>query len=324
MAEPVRVTLYNDAGCPWGYSANPAFRVLEWRYGTQLEWRLVLIGLTNVAQEYVDRGYTPLRSAEGYARRFRRFGMPLAPNPRPRIVGTGRSCRAIVAVRLQAPGREWAAFRALQFAFFTTTLLLDEDEGIATALRGVDGIDVDAVIAAIDTPGLEEAYQQDRAEARTAARVRERWEAIKTEQEGRDGIFHDVPESLPALLRARKVQRRAAAVGYDWPDLDGPAAKVREELDELLAEVARAGRPRPETEPDRRVEAELGDLLFTIVNLARFVNVDPELALRATTGRFVNRVELAERLAAEAGETWTELDLEGQERWYERAKTALD
>ena len=122
MAEPVQVTLFNDAGCPWGYSANPAFRVLEWRYGAQLEWRLVLIGLTDVAQEYVDRGYTPLRSAEGYARRFRRFGMPLAPNPRARIVGTGRSCRAIVAVRLQAPGREWAAFRALQFAFFTTTL----------------------------------------------------------------------------------------------------------------------------------------------------------------------------------------------------------
>jgi hypothetical protein len=72
-------------------------------------------------------------------------------------------------VRLQAPGREWAAFRALQFAFFTTTLLLDEDEGIATALRGVDGIDVDAAIAAIDTSRVEEAYQQDRAEARTAA-----------------------------------------------------------------------------------------------------------------------------------------------------------
>jgi 2-hydroxychromene-2-carboxylate isomerase len=169
MAEPIRVTLYNDAGCPWGYSANPALRVLEWRYGAQLEWRLVLIGLTNVAQEYVDRGYTPLRSAEGYARRFRRFGMPLAPSPRARIVGTGRSCRAIVSVRLQAPGREWAAFRALQFAFFTTTLLLDEDESIAAALRGVDGVDIDAAIAAIDTFEVEEAYQRDRAEARNAA-----------------------------------------------------------------------------------------------------------------------------------------------------------
>src|SRR5262245_22318954 len=169
MAEPIRVTLFNDAGCPWGYSANPAFRVLEWRYGTQLDWRLVLIGLTDVAQEYVDRGYTPVRSAEGYARRFRRFGMPLAPNPRARVVGTGRSCRAITAVRLQAPGSEWEAFRAMQFAFFTTTLLLDEDEDIAAALHGVDGIDVDAVLAAIDTPAVEEAYQRDRAEARSAA-----------------------------------------------------------------------------------------------------------------------------------------------------------
>jgi len=169
MAEPVRVTLYNDAGCPWGYSANPAFRVLEWRYGAQLEWRLVLIGLTDVAQEYVDRGYTPLRSAEGYARRFRRFGMPLSPSPRSRICGTGRSCRAVVAVRLQAPGREWAAFRAIQFGFFTTTLLLDEDESIAVALGAVEGIDVDAVIAAIDTQAVEEAYQRDRAEARSAA-----------------------------------------------------------------------------------------------------------------------------------------------------------
>lgn len=169
MPEPVKVTMYNDAGCPWGYSANPAFRVLEWRYGDQLDWRLVVIGLTDVAQEYVDRGYTPLSSAEGYARGYRRFGMPLAPRPRARILGTGRSCRAVVAVRLLAPGREWAAFRALQFGFFTTTLLLDEDDAIAEVLRGVDGIAVDAVLAAIDTPEVEEAYQRDRAEARTAA-----------------------------------------------------------------------------------------------------------------------------------------------------------
>jgi MazG family protein len=161
------------------------------------------------------------------------------------------------------------------------------------------------------------------AEARTAARVRERWEAIKTEQEGREGVFHDVPASLPALLHARKVQRRAAAVGYDWPDLEGPAAKVREELEELLAELESTGRPAPETEPDPRVQDELGDLLFTVVNLARFVNVDPELALRATTSRFVARVELAAQLAAEAGESWAELDLDGQERWYEQAKAAL-
>ena len=168
MTEPVLVTLHNDAGCPWGYSAHPAFRVLEWRYGSQLDWRLVLIGLTEHAQQYVDRGYTPLRSAEGYVRRFRRFGMPFAPEPRARVVGTGRACRAVVAARLLSPGSEWAAFRALQFAWFTTTLLLDEDGGIAQALTSVAAIDVDAVIASIDTPEVEEAYQRDRAEARSA------------------------------------------------------------------------------------------------------------------------------------------------------------
>ncbi len=160
-------------------------------------------------------------------------------------------------------------------------------------------------------------------DAPTAGRVRERWEAIKTEAEGRRGVFHDVPDTLPALLLARKAQRRAATVGYDWPDLEGPVAKVREELDELLAELERAGRPAAETEPDLRVEAELGDLLFTVVNLARFVNVDPELALRATTARFRERVELAERLAAEAGESWVGLGLESQDSWYEEAKTVL-
>ena len=88
------------------------------------------------------------------------------------------------------------------------------------------------------------------AEARTPGRVRERWEALKTEQEGREGIFHDVPGSLPALLRARKVQRRAAAVGYDWPDLRGPFAKVREELGELEEAVADGPPPAAETEAD--------------------------------------------------------------------------
>ena len=86
---------------------------------------------------------------------------------------------------------------------------------------------------------------------------------------------------------------------------------------------ARAGRPAPETEADPRVFAELGDLLFTVVNVARVVNVDPELALRATSRRFVARVELAERLAADAGETWAELDLDAQERWYVDAKDRL-
>jgi MazG family protein len=158
------------------------------------------------------------------------------------------------------------------------------------------------------------------AEAETAGRVRERWEQVKTDQEGRAGIFHDVPESLPGLLQARKLQRRAVAAGFDWPDLEGPLAKVREELGELEAEIARTGEPSPETEPDESVAHEVGDLLFTVVNLARKLNVDPELALRSTNARFVSRVERAEELAGAQGERWSELPLDEQDRYYDRAK----
>jgi MazG family protein len=161
------------------------------------------------------------------------------------------------------------------------------------------------------------------AEARTAARVRENWERLKVEQEEREGIFHDVPRSLPALLYARKVQRRVEAAGYDWRDVAGPLDKVREELDELAAEVDRSGRPAAETEPDARVVDEIGDVLFTVVNVARVLNVDPELALRQTTAKFVARVERAAELAAARGEDWRELELDDQERYYDEAKESI-
>ena len=161
------------------------------------------------------------------------------------------------------------------------------------------------------------------AEASSAERVRERWDEIKTAEEGREGIFHHVPASLPALIQARKVQRRAAAVGYDWPDLAGPLLKMREELDELSDVVGHAGEPRPETAPDIDVFHEFGDVLFTVVNVARRLNVDPELALRATTRRFVERVERAVELAVADGDDWRALGLEDQERYYERAKGEL-
>ncbi len=157
-------------------------------------------------------------------------------------------------------------------------------------------------------------------EARTAGRVRENWERIKTQQEGRAGVFHDVPESLPALLHARKVQRRAVAAGFEWPDVEGPLAKLAAELEELREVVEAAGETAPETEPDARVVDEVGDVLFTVVNVARRLNVDPELALRRTSQKFVRRVERAVELAAAAGEEWAALRLEAQDRFYDMAK----
>ena len=95
----IEVTYFSDPGCPWAYSVSPALAVLRWRYGDQLRWRLVTVGLTERPEQYLERGYTPARSARTYVW-FRRFGMPFASEPRPRVVATARACRAIVATRL--------------------------------------------------------------------------------------------------------------------------------------------------------------------------------------------------------------------------------
>jgi MazG family protein len=157
------------------------------------------------------------------------------------------------------------------------------------------------------------------AEARTAGRVRERWEQIKREDEGREGIFHDVPEGLPALLYARKVQVRARSVGFEYPDLAGALADFDDELRELRDELP-AAEPEQESEPDARVAAELGDVLFAAVNVARRLNVDPELELRAAAKRFRTRVERAAALARDDGKDWTTLLLDEQDAYYDNAK----
>jgi 2-hydroxychromene-2-carboxylate isomerase len=160
-------TLYSDPACPWAYSESPALRVLEWRYGDQLDWKLVLIGLTEDSSQYAARGYTPLRGALGQLS-FRRFGMPFAPAPKPRVSATARACRAVVATRLAHPGRDWAVFRALQLANFTTDLVLEDDAGLLAVLETVPGVDAAAVIAGLDSPEVTEAYEADRAASRTA------------------------------------------------------------------------------------------------------------------------------------------------------------
>jgi MazG family protein len=162
------------------------------------------------------------------------------------------------------------------------------------------------------------------AEARTAGRVRERWERIKTEQEGRTGIFHDVPNSLPALMYARKVQKRATAVGFEYPDTAGAVADLDDELRELKQALDESGELQPETEPPAPVFEELGDVLFAAVNVARRLNVDPELALRSMTHRFIDRVERAEQFAADEGKVFAELDVHEQDIYFDRAKVAFE
>jgi protein-disulfide isomerase-like protein with CxxC motif len=163
----IAVRLYTDPGCPWAYCAIPAQSVLRWRYGAQLRWRIVTIGLAEDTRRYVDGGYTPARMSVGHTF-FRRYGMPFQAEPRARVTATARACRAIVATRLLDPEREHDVLRALQLAWFNTTLLLDEDEDIAVALEAVRGLDVAGVIAALDEAATTAAYEADKAETRTA------------------------------------------------------------------------------------------------------------------------------------------------------------
>jgi len=160
--------------------------------------------------------------------------------------------------------------------------------------------------------------------ADTPAEVKSRWERIKVEQEGREGIFHDVPSSFPALLYVKKLQQRASSAGFDWDSAAEAFPKVAEEhgeLAELFAEAA-AREPADPQRSDPRVAHEVGDLLFATVNVARLLHVDPELALREAGRRFRRRVTAAAALADAEGRDWTALDLPEQEEYYQRAKAA--
>jgi MazG family protein len=161
------------------------------------------------------------------------------------------------------------------------------------------------------------------AEADTAGEVRMRWDQVKVDQEARVGIFHDVPELLPGLLLARKVQRRAASVGFDYPSVAAALADLASELRELADELAVRPEPEAERVADPELDAELGDVLFAAVNVARRIGADPELAVRAAADRFRARVERAEALAAEEGVVFADCGTPEQERYYQAAKAQL-
>lgn len=124
---------------------------------------------------------------------------------------------------------------------------------------------------------------------------------VSREQEaGSRGALAGLPPTLPPLLMAYRLQERAAGVGFDWPDAGGPLAKVKEETAELEHELA-AGRPAPGSPPPARIAEELGDLLFSIVNLARKLGVNPSQALERSNDTFMRRFTALERLAAGRG-----------------------
>jgi protein-disulfide isomerase-like protein with CxxC motif len=251
----IEIVHFSDPGCPWAWSASPHLSVLHWRYGDQLRWRLVMIGLTEHGGVYERRGYTAEGMARGY-RTFRRRGMPFSTLPRQHVHGTWPMCRAVVAARLTDPEREWSVFRALQFAQFTTTLDLETEEGIRPTLERVPGVDVDALIEAAGSPEVEAAFAQDRAEARTA-------EGTPTEAQGKaartDG---KVRYTAPSLIFEHE-GRRLEAGGFQHI----------EAYDVVLANLApRLERTPPPQDPLEALEAfEYG---LTTYEVAAVMNQD--------------------------------------------------
>ncbi len=142
----------------------------------------------------------------------------------------------------------------------------------------------------------------------------QQWEMIKSEEKGdeKTSSIGKINKALPSLSMARRIQENAAAVGFDWPDVSGALEKVTEEIDELVNAI--------KTGKNDQLMEELGDLLFAIVNVARFLNVDPELALRKATEKFVNRFDLVEQFAKKNGMNLKELSLAQLDELWEKAK----
>ena len=145
--------------------------------------------------------------------------------------------------------------------------------------------------------------------------VKRNWEKIKL-KEGNKSVLGGVPKSLPALVKASRIQDRAAGVGFDWDNIDDVFAKVKEEIEELHAEV--------KAQKHTAIEAEFGDVLFSLINYARFLKVNPEDALERTNKKFIARFQYLERKAAESGKSLRDMTLAEMETYWQEAKGVFE
>ena len=145
--------------------------------------------------------------------------------------------------------------------------------------------------------------------------VKRNWEKIKL-KEGNKSVLGGVPKSLPALVKASRIQDKAAGVGFDWDNIDDVFAKVKEEIEELHAEV--------KAQKHTAIEAEFGDVLFSLINYARFLKVNPEDALERTNKKFITRFQYLERKAAESGKSLRDMTLAEMEAYWQEAKGVFE
>lgn len=140
--------------------------------------------------------------------------------------------------------------------------------------------------------------------------VKKNWEKIKL-QKGRKSVLDGVPNSLPSMVKATRIQEKARGVGFDWDNKNQVFEKVNEEIQELKTEV---------DNNSNKIEDEFGDVLFSIINYARFIGVDPESALEKTNKKFIKRFKFMEKSSKEDGKSISEMTLLEMEEYWERAK----
>ena len=203
----IAVTEYTDCGCPWAYSASPAMAVLRWRYADQLRLADRHDRPRRGPQLYIDRGLYDHACRTRLAA-FRRFGMPFLTEPRARVLATSPACRTIIATRLLDPPRERDVLRALQLAWFNTPLLLDEPQDLVTSLEGIEGLDADAIIDAIDAPETVAQYEADKTETRKAEGGPTHFQGKARQTDG------PVRYSAPSLSSRHEDGRRLEAGGF--------------------------------------------------------------------------------------------------------------
>lgn len=141
--------------------------------------------------------------------------------------------------------------------------------------------------------------------------VKRNWEKIKL-KEGNKSVLGGVPKSLPALVKATRIQDKAAGVGFDWDNIDDVFAKIKEEIDELHAEV--------KAQKQSNIESEFGDVLFSLINYARFLKVNPEDALERTNRKFIARFQYLEEKATAQGKSLKDMTLQEMETYWQEAK----
>ncbi|MFD1469025.1 nucleoside triphosphate pyrophosphohydrolase [Hymenobacter caeli] len=155
------------------------------------------------------------------------------------------------------------------------------------------------------------------AQAADEAAVKRNWEQLKLREKGNAGVLSGVPTSLPALVKAMRIQEKARGAGFDWEEPAQVWAKVQEELGEFGAEY---GHGRPEKMQAERAAEEFGDLLFSLVNFARFAGINPEEALERTNRKFISRFQYLESAAAADGHLLADLTLAQMDIYWEEAK----